>query len=199
MPTPIRLLSHLTMHTADELTPLVGNPNSMSPQSMDQLKASLRAHGLLENLVLQSGTLVVVGGNHRLLALKELIAEGELPPDAPIPCGEFAFTPDQLKKASLALNKIAGDMGAAALRDFLEDVVFTDDLDLAGAGLTATELDFLLATPWDDADIFGRSFVVKGKRKPAPPDEGGADPGPDDPDLPLTVCPECGHAWLEGN
>ena len=192
----MRMLTALQTHYASDLIPLVGNPNSMSPQQMDQLKASLRAHGLLENLVLQAGTLVVVGGNHRLLALKEMIAEGELPPDLPLPCGEFTFTPEQLKKASIALNKIQGDMGAAALRDFLADVDFADSVDLAGAGLTEVELDFLLATPWESDDLFKRSFVVKGKRRPSGPHEpGDHDPDDADPGPPLTTCPKCGHTW----
>ena len=188
----MRLLTSLQMHPASELVPLVANPNAMGPETLDALKASLRAHGLLENLVLQAGTLVVVGGNHRLLAIKEMIADGELAADTPLPCGEFDFTPDGLKKASLALNKIVGEMSAVALRDFMDGVDFSDDLDLASAGLTATELDFLFATPWDSDDVFGRSFVVKGKRAPRAPGPLLEEPAGGEPDLPLNVCPHCG-------
>ena len=190
----MRVLEQLQLLRADEMLPLVANPNSMDAATLDLLKASLLAHGVLENFVLQSGTNIVVGGNHRLLALKELIAEGQLPADMVFPAGVFAFTEAQLKKASIALNKISGQVGAAALRDFLTDVPFADELDLASAGLTAEELDFLMATPWDDTDIFDRSYIVKGKRPPHVPGSGNPPP-PEEPPVLTNRCPECGAEW----
>jgi hypothetical protein len=152
------MLTKVVMRNPADLVPLVGNPNAMDAQAMSMLKASLRQHGLLENLVLQKGTAVVVGGNHRLLAIQAMMADGELPADTKVPCGEFEFTEEQMKKAAVALNRIGGDMLAGALRDFLEGVDFSNDVDLAEAGLERAELDALLGGTFGPEDVFGATY-----------------------------------------
>lgn len=190
----MRMIEELQFLRVDEMVPLVGNPNSCSAQVMDQLKASLLDHGLLEPFVLQAGTNIVVGGNHRLLALCELIAEGQLPADTTFPAGVFAFTEEQLKRASVALNKIAGVIGAAALRDFLLDVPFDTEAELEATGLSPEELDLLLSNPWEDSDIFDRGYAVATKRQSAPPPGPPITPAPPPP-APVVSCPECGHVF----
>ena len=56
-----------------------------------ELRASIQAHGLLENLVVvpdpaTDERFLVVAGGRRLAALRELAASGSIAPDAPIPC-----------------------------------------------------------------------------------------------------------------
>ena len=56
-----------------------------------ELKASIAAHGLLENLVVRSigsggERFAVIAGARRLAALNELASEGNVPGDHPVPC-----------------------------------------------------------------------------------------------------------------
>ncbi|MGH8296020.1 MAG: ParB/Srx family N-terminal domain-containing protein, partial [Steroidobacteraceae bacterium] len=56
-----------------------------------ELKASLRAHGLKQNLVVSpaadaSGVFAVTAGGRRLRTLQELAAEGVIAADYPVPC-----------------------------------------------------------------------------------------------------------------
>lgn len=56
---------------------------------LDELKASILAHGLLQNLVVtpaEDGKYTVVAGGRRLSALKMLVAEGKLPASFGVPC-----------------------------------------------------------------------------------------------------------------
>jgi ParB family chromosome partitioning protein len=55
---------------------------------MDELKASLLAHGLMQNLVVTDtgdGTYRVIAGSRRLEAIRSLQAEGKLPDDLAVP------------------------------------------------------------------------------------------------------------------
>src|SRR5258708_6942842 len=71
-----------------EKTPL--KPRRTVPKiGMGELKASLVAHGLLQNLVVTDagdGRFLVIAGGRRLEALRTLQAEGKLPPDFAVPC-----------------------------------------------------------------------------------------------------------------
>ena len=56
---------------------------------MDELKASLLAHGLMQNLVVTDagdGAYRVIAGGRRLEAIRSLQAEGKLPEDFEVPC-----------------------------------------------------------------------------------------------------------------
>src|SRR5438552_17272262 len=56
---------------------------------MEELKASLLAHGLMQNLVVTGtgeGAFHVIAGGRRLEALRLLQAEGKLPEDFAVPC-----------------------------------------------------------------------------------------------------------------
>ena len=62
------------------------------PAALKQLKASIRTHDLLQNLVVRDHgaraekRYQVTGGRHRLTALQALAAEGEIPADFSVPC-----------------------------------------------------------------------------------------------------------------
>jgi ParB family chromosome partitioning protein len=67
-------------HNARRTTPKIG---------MDELKASVLAHGLMQNLVVTDagdGIFRVIAGGRRLEALQSLQAEGKLPEDFAVPC-----------------------------------------------------------------------------------------------------------------
>ena len=73
------------------------------------MKASIAAHGLLENLVVRmdgpadAGAYAVVAGGRRLAAMKALAEEGVVDADHPVPC-LVAADPDTVGELSLAEN-----------------------------------------------------------------------------------------------
>jgi ParB family chromosome partitioning protein len=74
---------------------------------MDELKASLLAHGLMQNLVVTDagdGRFQVIAGGRRLEALRALQAEGKLPDDAAVPCQ--VVTDRHALEMSLAENTV---------------------------------------------------------------------------------------------
>ena len=77
-------------------------------EAHNELVASIRAHGLLEPLVVArhaGDAWRVVGGNRRLAALKELAAQGELDPHTGISCALLADGHDETEIA-LAENTV---------------------------------------------------------------------------------------------
>ena len=77
-----------------------------------ELKASIRAHGLLQNLIVykleaydEEHIYTVIAGNRRLVTLKELADEGHLPHDAPILC-RIHDKHQGTREASLAENVV---------------------------------------------------------------------------------------------
>ena len=74
---------------------------------MDELKASLLAHGLMQNLVVTDagdGTFRVIAGGRRLAAIHALQAEGKLPEDFAVPCQ--VVTEEHALEMSLAENTV---------------------------------------------------------------------------------------------
>jgi ParB family transcriptional regulator, chromosome partitioning protein len=74
---------------------------------MEELKASLLAHGLMQNLVVTDtgdGTYRVIAGGRRLEAIHSLQAEGKLPEDFAVPCQ--IVTEEHALEMSLAENAI---------------------------------------------------------------------------------------------
>jgi len=74
---------------------------------MDELKASLLAHGLMQNLVVTdggNGIFRVIAGGRRLAAIRSLQAEGKLPEDFAVPCQ--VVTEEHSLEMSLAENTV---------------------------------------------------------------------------------------------
>ena len=74
---------------------------------MEELKASLLAHGLMQNLVVTDtgdGTYRVIAGGRRLEAIHSLQAEGKLPEDFAVPCQ--IVTEEHALEMSLAENTV---------------------------------------------------------------------------------------------
>ena len=103
------------------------------PVAEAEMKASIAAHGLLENLVVRidgpadAGTWAVVAGGRRLAAMKALAEDGTIDPDHPVPC-LVATDPDNAGELSLAENVVRIAMAPAD-----QVVAFTK---LADAGLS---------------------------------------------------------------
>lgn len=71
------------------------NVRKTATGSLDALIASIRAHGLIQNLTVRTilnknghrtGFYEVIAGNRRLAALKALVKAGEIEADTPLPC-----------------------------------------------------------------------------------------------------------------
>jgi ParB family transcriptional regulator, chromosome partitioning protein len=74
---------------------------------MEELKASLLAHGLMQNLVVTDagdGAFLVIAGGRRLEAIRSLQAEGKLPEDFAVPCQ--VVTEESALEMSLAENTV---------------------------------------------------------------------------------------------
>ena len=103
------------------------------PVAEAEMKASIAAHGLLENLVVRidgpadAGAWAVVAGGRRLAAMKALAEDGTIDPDHPVPC-LVAADPDNAGELSLAENVVRIAMHPAD-----QVIAFTK---LADAGLS---------------------------------------------------------------
>ena len=109
-----------------ELSPANVRRTAAGKTAFAELKASIVAHGLLENLVVrplgagQDGTdrYAVIAGGRRLSALTDLVAEDVLAGDHPVPCRileEHAHPP---RRRRLAAFLAVG--GAPAFGDLVE-------------------------------------------------------------------------------
>jgi len=89
-----------------EKSPLNARRN-VTKAGLDELKASLLAHGLMQNLVVtdaSDGAFRVIAGGRRLEAIRALQAEGKLPEDFAVPCQ--IVTDEHALEMSLAENTV---------------------------------------------------------------------------------------------
>ncbi|MYN42762.1 hypothetical protein GTP55_25800 [Duganella sp. FT109W] len=118
------ILSHATMGTATHAQ-LVRSPANTrkQPRDLRELKALVRAHGILQNLVcyaerrdgVPTGLLAVAAGDGRWQVVGQLIAEGDLPEDYQLPY--LLVGEDEAVLVSLAENLGRAPMHAADIFD----------------------------------------------------------------------------------
>ena len=80
-----------------------------------ELKASIAAHGIIENLVVRPGTkgrFAVVAGGWRFAQTKALSADGVLGPDHPMPC-RIQADAEAARELSLVENVVRAPMHPA--------------------------------------------------------------------------------------
>ena len=131
-----------TLLKAFELNPVPYNPNKMTQGKFEALKESIRAVGFVEPIVVQADGLNIIGGHHRLKALKEIVIEdGTALPE--IPCIVIDVTDIEAKKLNLKLNHLKGEPDARLLGEVLVDLfpvqVDRMDLEFEALGLAADE------------------------------------------------------------
>ncbi|MDE0006185.1 MAG: ParB N-terminal domain-containing protein [Rhodospirillaceae bacterium] len=118
MPDPERTIRCIPLHA------LIPSPHNVRKTPAEgsafvQLKASIAAHGLLENLLVQpaerdgdgADCFEVVAGARRLAALQALAEEGAVAPDHPVPCHVTAG--DNAVELSLVENTVRAAMHPA--------------------------------------------------------------------------------------
>ena len=102
----------------DKLVPSPANVRKTPPSAAEdaELKASIRARGLKQNLVVhpspgEKGVHAVTAGGRRLKALRELAAEGAIPADFRVPC--LVEEPEAAVETSLMENRIRAALSPA--------------------------------------------------------------------------------------
>ena len=102
----------------DKLVPSPANVRKTPPSAAEdaELKASIRARGLKQNLVVhpssgEKGIHAVTAGGRRLKALQELAAEGAIPADFRVPC--LVEEPEAALETSLMENRIRAALSPA--------------------------------------------------------------------------------------
>ncbi len=110
---------------AADLNPVAYNPNKMSPEQFEALRESIRLDGFIDPLVVQKDGLNIIGGHHRLRAIKELCIEAGVAIPK-IPCVVLPVTDNAAKRLNLKLNHIKGDPDARLLGELLADLYPTE-------------------------------------------------------------------------
>lgn len=103
-----------TMIEVKQLEKSPKNVRRTAAGALEELKASILAHGLMQNLVVTAageGRYRVIAGSRRLEALRALQAEGELPVDHAVPCQ--MVSDDDAAELSLAENTVRQAMHPA--------------------------------------------------------------------------------------
>ena len=118
----------------NKLVPFAGNVRKThNKRFIAELAASIRAHGLQQNLVVrpEGKKFAVVAGGQRLKALLQLAKEGDIRPDYRVPC-KIAEAEVDAAELSLAENVIRDDMHPAdrfeAFRDLVDKGHTTADI-----------------------------------------------------------------------
>jgi hypothetical protein len=128
------------------------NPRRISSDALARLKESIRSLGLFKPLLSwrdAGDRLIVIGGNQRLRAIREMVAAGEIE-ESPIPV--VVFDGDEVSARTIALrdNASEGEWEWASLASYVTDLeaLARDaavDLDLTLTGFDAKTLDGLHA------------------------------------------------------
>jgi ParB family chromosome partitioning protein len=118
----------------NKLVPFAGNVRKThNKRFIAELAASIRAHGLQQNLVVrkEGAKYAVVAGGQRLKALLQLAKEGDIKPDYRVPC-KIAEGEVDAAELSLAENVMRDDMHPAdrfeAFRDLVDKGHSTADI-----------------------------------------------------------------------
>jgi ParB-like chromosome segregation protein Spo0J len=140
------------------------NPNVETREVFDSLKASIRLNGLVDPLVVRRADDSVVGGHHRLYAVRELLAEGWVLPGGTIPVIYLDVSEEEAKRLSLALNKIRGEPDLDKLGELLRGLRdVSDPSGLVATGYSPQEIDDLVALLETDRDALVRSIEERDK------------------------------------
>jgi ParB-like chromosome segregation protein Spo0J len=138
-------LERLTIEyiSAAEITPNDYNPNRQGEHEFAMLKSSIMEDGFTDPVKVverDGGAIVIVDGEHRWRAVRELAAEGKLPDDqlaiVKLPMGEA-----QAKIATLRHNRARGSEDIQLATDVLRDLEQLGALDWAADSLDMSDAE----------------------------------------------------------
>lgn len=129
------------------------NPRKVTPERLEQLKASLQEFGLFKPLLVWSDANVVIGGNQRLRAMNELaMGKASMKVDvSAIPCVRFNGTEAEARIIALRDNAQDGETDWDVLPDYMASLrgLVGEDYDLTLTGFdaaTVSDLEELAAS-----------------------------------------------------
>lgn len=127
-------MTDMTNIPLNKLAPFAGNVRKTQNKGfIDELAASIKAHGLQQNLVVKKDgkKFAVVAGGQRLKALLQLVKTGDISPTYPVPCKIVGGDIDA-SEISLVENVMRDDMHPAdefeAFRDLIDKGVPIADI-----------------------------------------------------------------------
>ena len=122
------------------------NPRVMPKEKMDSLKASLRKHGLVLNLVVQKTGMVLIGGHQRIAAMRDLCKAEKWALPATVPAMVLDVSDAEAKQLNVSLNNIEGEFDPYKLGELFAGIrsEMTMD-DVVATGFTAVQIDEAIA------------------------------------------------------
>jgi len=131
------------------------NPRTMPKEELENLKRSIKRFGYVEPIVINRRTGHVVGGNQRVIALRELgFEEAE--------AVEVDLSLQEEKALNLALNKISGEWDIPKLKEVLLELE-KDSFELNLTGFNSGELEDLIGKISDSEDTLKTEIVNEPK------------------------------------
>jgi len=155
--TTVRKIEHVSIDTLRESE---WNPNEEDRQTFEALKASIRRNGLVDPIIVRKADNSVIGGHHRLYAVRELMAEGWKLPAGTVPVIYLDVNEGEGKRLNLALNKITGEPNLDKLGEVLRELRDVSDADeIMATGYSSQEIDDLVTLLETDRDALVRSIA----------------------------------------
>lgn len=159
---------NITVERVDGLRAADYNPRVSLSEGMKEyqkLKKSIETFGLVEPLILNDRTGVLVGGHQRLTVLKDLGIEN-------VEVVHVDLDEAHEKALNVALNKISGKWDADKLEDLLRDLDLNFDIDVELTGFDTDELNTMFTGAMNelssDDDTSEEDETVDGKKKHRP-------------------------------
>ncbi len=147
------------------------NPRVMPPTEMRSLKASIKKHGMVLNLVVQKrsgeyGELILIGGHQRVTAMRELCAEAKQDLPEMVWCIVLDVDDVTAKQLNVSLNNIEGEFDPHKLGELLASVQGDASFDQIAIGFDQDEIAELvrqaLEGPEDEAARLEREAAELG-------------------------------------
>lgn len=166
---PVVLIDHSRLNLAPY------NPNVMTAEERESLRASIVKYGLVENFVVQKYSmkfkleLVLIGGHQRLGEVRAIRAEEGIHEPLKVPCVVVDISDDDAMQLNIALNNIGGTPDPFKLGEIFAQVLpqMTSN-DVLATGFTAEQASELVRLtlppppPGNDEEIgdFGKSVTL---------------------------------------
>lgn len=128
------------------------NPRRMPDEEMRALKASMREHGMVLNLVVQRESdggvpNVLIGGHQRLRAMREMCEEGGEQLPETVWATVLDVGDDEAKRLNVALNKISGEFDEEMLADLWSGILGgVSEEEIEATGFSPEQVEALVGS-----------------------------------------------------